>query len=111
MAATHDSGRVVVLPYNQLVAINFTRKMSDADVEAIFGKNSHTFAADVTLSTGPEEKEVPEEVPQEPAAEPVPAAPSAPATPAAKPAKGALPTRAELLAKLRARLNESAKPG
>src|ERR1043166_1073690 len=50
MAGTQDSGRIIVLPYNQLIAINFTRRLSEKDVTAIFGKAHQSFAADITLS-------------------------------------------------------------
>src|SRR5207237_5741083 len=50
MAGTQDSGRIILLPYTQLIAINFTRKLSESDVQAIFGKNTQTFAANITLT-------------------------------------------------------------
>src|SRR5256885_7475809 len=44
MAGTTDAGRVVVLPYHQLIAFAFTRRMTDPEVEAIFGEGSPVFA-------------------------------------------------------------------
>ncbi len=108
MAGTQDSGRLVVLPYSQLVAINFARRLTDADVEAIFGKNTQLFAADITLSTGSPGPLAPTEETDEPEEE---AAAPAPTNGAAAPAKPALPSKAELLAKLRARLGDSSRPG
>ncbi len=104
MAGTQDSGRVVILPYCHLIAINFARRLSEADVDTIFGKNTQPFAADIALSAGAapaaaaegdEEDEAREE-------EAAPAPANGPT-----PAKPALPSKAELLAKLRARLGDA----
>src|SRR5437764_4639583 len=44
MAGTQDNGRVVILPYSNIVTINVTRRLLEAEIEAIFGKEGQTFA-------------------------------------------------------------------
>jgi hypothetical protein len=105
MAGTQDSGRVVILPYSYLVAINFTRRIGDAEVETIFGKNTQPFAANITLSPAGEEDEKPEMADLE--HEPALANGHAEAAPGVR---AALPSKAELLAKLRARLGDAGRP-
>jgi hypothetical protein len=117
MAGTQDSGRVVIVPYCQLIAINFTRRLSEKNIEAIFGTNTQSFAADIVLDApdpDPAEETGSAEEPAKEGATPNGAGQgaNAGAKPAgAKPAgaKPALPSKAELLAKLRSRLGEGAK--
>jgi hypothetical protein len=99
MAGTTDGGRVVVLPYQQLVAFAFTKRMTDPEVEAIFGEGGAQFAA--ALAAIPDTADAPAETaPTVPAADPE----------VNTPAKAAMPSKSMLLAKLRARLAESSKP-
>jgi hypothetical protein len=104
MAGTQDNGRVVALPYDNIVAINVTRRLLEQEIEAVFGKEGQTFAANVALtaaasaeSSGDTPLDTAEAVEE---AEPVEA-----------PAKPAMPSKTALLAKLRARLNEANRPG
>jgi hypothetical protein len=102
MAGSQDAGRVVVLPYSHLVSINFVRRLTDTDLETVFGKNTQTFAADINLAPPPADgarDDLPDE-PVEPAAQ-------GPAGTNGGGAKPGLPSKAELLAKLRARLGDS----
>jgi hypothetical protein len=99
MAGTQDNGRVVVLPYSTLVSFNITRRMSEAEVEAVFGSNAATFAAANPVSTAPAAAQTSE------------AAVNGHADDADAPAKPAMPSKTVLIAKLRARLNEANKVG
>jgi hypothetical protein len=98
MAGTQDSGRIIVLPYNQLIAINFTRRLSEKDVTAIFGKNAQSFAADITLSPPSKDDDAELDAATDAAAD-------AEAAQKAAQAKAALPSKADLIAKLRSRLS------
>ena len=107
MAGTQDSGRIIILPYTQLMAINFTRRLSEKDVTAIFGNNTQAFAADFAL-TAPTEEEAADLADADAGAENAVAS-DKPASGKAQPAKPhagkpGLPSKAELLAKLRSRL-------
>jgi hypothetical protein len=109
MAGTQDIGRVVVIPYAHLVTVNLTRPLSDTDLEAIFGKNGQAFAGEIVLSGpvnetaalghGPLEEEPERDIRSEPQKKP------------AGGAKPAMPSKTQLLAKLRARLNDPSRPG
>jgi hypothetical protein len=98
MSGTTDGGRVVVLPYPQLMAFAFTKRMTDPEVEAIFGEGGAQFAA--ALAAIPDTDDAAAET-----ASTVPAADADVNTPA----KAAMPSKSMLLAKLRARLAESNK--
>lgn len=102
LAGTQDGGRVVVLPYHQILAIAFTRRMTEAEVESIFDGAPPSFAAGQTLSAGgaADESESLEDTTL-----------NAQAGDVNTPSKPALPSKSVLLAKLRARLNEGPKPG
>jgi hypothetical protein len=103
MAGSLDPGRLVVLPYGQLVTVAFTRRMSDADAEAIFGAATPG-AAPIALSPAGEGSG---DVPGELAAEDADADGEEANGSAAKPA---MPSKSILLAKLRARLAEGNNP-
>ena len=109
VAGTHEGGRVILLPYTQLLAVNFTRRLTQTDVTTIFGKNTQSFAADVVLTPaiqddGTEPKA--DEAAKETAAQTTPT-PGAPGPLSS--GKMALPTKAELLAKLRARIADPSR--
>jgi hypothetical protein len=109
MAGTQDNGRVVILPYSYLIAINFTRRISEAEVETIFGKNTQTFAANIVLSAAPaadaDAAESCDDLAEDASAE------HAQREAADTPTKPAMPSKSILIAKLRARLNEANKSG
>jgi hypothetical protein len=99
MAGTQDGGRVVVLPYALLVSVAFNRRMTDVEVQAIFGEAT-PMAAPIDLSAVADAaiaEPAPEETPAEDAAVEEEARP----TPAKPPI---MPSKSVLLAKLRARL-------
>jgi len=108
MAGTQDNGRLVLLPYSNLIAINFTRRLSDEEVDNVFGKNTQPFAAGIALSAASSaENEATESA----------KADAEDASPAKEvnhgggaPAKAAMPSKTILIAKLRARLGEANKP-
>jgi hypothetical protein len=106
MAGTQDNGRLVVLPYNNLIAINFTRRISDAEVETIFGKNTQAFAASISLSA-PAAAEGESAEGNDVAGDDDGDTPHADAV--SVPVKPAMPSKTVLIAKLRARLNEANK--
>jgi hypothetical protein len=108
LAGTQDNGRIVILPYTQLVSVAFNRHLKDADVEVIFGAAT-PMAAPIELSIGDaplghEEKPTEEPVAEEPVATRAPAATPAPVRPA-------MPSKSILLAKLRARLADGGGSG
>jgi hypothetical protein len=107
MAGTQDNGRVVILPYCNLIAVNFTRRISEAEVESIFGKNTQTFAANIVLATAAT-ADAAESC--DDSAEEAQAA-NTQSDAADTPTKPAMPSKTILIAKLRARLNEANKPG
>jgi hypothetical protein len=101
LAGTQDNGRVVVLPFSTLASFNFTRHMSEAEVDAIFGSNAPTIAAVPTGMTTPS---------AETAASGEPAAVgNGQADLTRAPTRPAMPSKSILIAKLRARLNETNK--
>jgi hypothetical protein len=102
MAGTQDTGRVVMLPYCNLVAVNITRRLAEPEIEAIFGKDGQPFPAPIALSiSSPAEQgdSSPAATPERPADD---------GSPVAKPA---MPSKSVLIAKLRARLAETNKSG
>ena len=117
MAGSTDAGRVIVLPYDQIVNLAFIKRMLAPEVEAIFGKTLEP--ADAVRPEAPAEAEAPVSEPAMPATEaaksnpptPAPAKPAAqPAAPASAANKGqAPPSKSILLARLRARLAEQGK--
>jgi hypothetical protein len=118
MAGSTDAGRVILLPYDQIVNVAFTKRMLQPEVEAIFGQLRESPAGGAA-PTG-EEAEAPmqeaEEMAQDAANEeaaapsPMRPAPPSPAPAAAGAGKNApLPSKSLLLARLRARLAEQGK--
>jgi hypothetical protein len=108
MAGTQDNGRLVILPYGYLIAINFTRRISDAEVETIFGKNTQAFAAGIALSAASSAENETTEAAETDAENDVTVADHA--NSGSAPAKPAMPSKTILIAKLRARLKEANKP-
>lgn len=109
MAGTQDNGRVVILPYCNLIAVNFTRRISEAEVESIFGKNTQAFAANIALSAASTADADAAESNDDPAEDAQAASTDRAAADA--PTKPAMPSKTILIAKLRARLNEANKTG
>jgi hypothetical protein len=107
LAGTQDSGRVVILPYSQLVSIAFNRHLTEPEVEAIFGQNAQPLAADPKLSPNGAAAAPPGEATDERKEK---APPVNGKSAAATPAKPVLPSKAELLAKLRSRLGDTNRP-
>jgi len=99
MAGTQDNGRVVILPYSQLVSVAFQRHLKDNDIQTIFGA-SGPMAPPIELSNGSEPLAAATE--QEPEEASVPGD-EAPVNPVPRPS---MPSKSILLAKLRARLAE-----
>jgi hypothetical protein len=110
MAGTQDNGRLVILPYNNFIAINFTRRLSDEEVEAIFGKNTQAFAAGMALSAASSgENEATEATKATENGANDAATGNDNADGSSVPAKPAMPSKTILIAKLRARLSEANK--
>jgi hypothetical protein len=105
MAGTQDSGRVVILPYSNIVSINVTRRLLEAEIDGIFGKETQGFAASVPLTAVPAAETGGGDTPLD-TAEAVAEANAGSAL-----AKPAMPSKTALLAKLRARLNEANRAG
>jgi hypothetical protein len=94
MAGTQDNGRIVVLPYSNLVAVNVTRRLTEPETEAIFGKDTEAFAAAAPIGGEPGEHAngaADEEGTEEQAAKP------------------AMPSKTALLKKLRERLRDASR--
>lgn len=120
MAGSTDAGKVLILPYDQLVNLFFIKRMLEPEVEAVFGKLQMS-AAEAGDGSARDEAELAaavEEAAEEEALtqgvsvqmrtatmnNPPPPPPAAPA------AKGqAPPSKSILLARLRARLAEQGK--
>ena len=98
MAGTQDQGRVVLLPYSNLVAVNITRRLTEPEIEALFGQNGQAFAQNVPLTGQSAEPAAAERAADAEDGNPPPHRP-------------AMPSKTELLAKLRARLSEANKAG
>ncbi len=105
LAGTQDNGRVVILPYSNIVSINITRRLLEAEIEAIFGKDTQAFAAPVPLTLAPAAETGGGDTPLD-TADAVAEANAGPAPP-----KPVMPSKTALLAKLRARLNEANRAG
>jgi hypothetical protein len=124
MSGSTDAGRVIILPYDQIVNMAFTKRMLEPEVVAIFGKIMEQLtaqtdkgsSADQAAANGADSEdegavEVTQTAKEEPAA-PVRPTQSTPATPATatSPAKNqSQPSKSILLARLRARLAERGK--
>jgi hypothetical protein len=102
-AGCTDAGRVFVVPYGQIQYLGFQNRMTEAELQGIFGADS--------VSPGPAAPAVPEPA----AAVPVPAAPAAAPEAAAAPPPEPAPrkpapvSKSILLARLRARLGQDGK--
>lgn len=108
LAGTQDNGRVVIVPYTQLVSVAFNRHLKDADIEAIFGASTPMAAAIELTNAADEPLGHEETAPAEPAA----AEPTAPPPPAVSPpVRPSMPSKSILLAKLRARLADGGSQG
>jgi hypothetical protein len=124
MAGSTDAGRVIVLPYNQIVNLAFVKRMLEPEVKAIFGDimvsataPTQTAAAgeevEAAQATGAEETLEETEAPTQGVAVPMRTVLSEPPPAAAAPAGAAAtgakkqpspPSKSILLARLRARL-------
>ena len=107
IAGSTDAGRVIVLPYDQVVNLAFTKRMLDPEVQSVFGAGGSTFAEAVEVSATPNDSTAEgdgEEQSSSPENNSV-------ATAAEAPGKGpsAPPSKSMLLARLRARLAEQGK--
>jgi hypothetical protein len=118
MSGSTDAGRVLIVPYDQIVNLAFTKRMLEADVQAVFGQTLESPAslgqagaaaggvADAATAPGQELARPAETQPAaasaKPQAAPVPAGAAAkvPTSP---------PSKSILLARLRARLAEQGK--
>lgn len=134
MTGSTDVGRIVILPYSQIVNLAFQRRMTEPEVQAIFGQDFEIPIRGEPASTAPGASEAPEEAalldigPIGPVATETPEAPDnsqgdpnnsfalagdeAAADPAAASAermKSKLPSKSMLLERLRARLAEQRK--
>lgn len=98
MAGTQDNGRVVVVSYDQLCALAFQRRMTDPEVEAVFGGGVPPFAAAAPAA---------EAAAADPVAAPEESTVNGPEGDVNTSPKPSLPSKSMLLAKLRARLAEA----
>jgi hypothetical protein len=100
MAGTQDNGRVVMLPYSNLVSVNITRRLTEPEIEAIFGKDGQPFPAAIPLAA-PAAAETADRA----------ATPVGDEGAAADAPRPAMPSKSVLIAKLRARLADVNKLG
>ena len=99
VSGTQDSGRVVLIPYDQMSFMSITRMLKDPEVEAIFGKGAPPALADLPTAPAAEpEAAIPETLLESAVAE----EPKAPA-----PKRPEQMSKTALVAKLRERLKES----
>lgn len=98
LAGTQDSGRIVMVPYNQLTFVAIGKHLLDTDVEAIFGKGAPVVAAD--MPSPPAERA--ESLPEQPAEPEQPVSESQ----TKRNKKPEQASKTVLLAKLRERLKE-----
>src|SRR5262245_33595003 len=64
LSGTTDAGRVIVIPYDQVINLAFTRRMAEPEVRAIFGEGISESAfqdVDVPAYTEPALEEAPPE--------------------------------------------------
>ena len=122
MAGSTDPGRVVVLPYGQIVSVAFTKRMLEPEVQEIFGKvlepaetqpmeqrAGEEFALAQAEICAPQAEEVQEAVAQGVTMQLRTLNPAMTAAPPSDKAKVAPPSKSILLARLRARLAEQEK--
>jgi hypothetical protein len=98
LAGTQDTGRVVVVPYNQLTFAAVQRDLKDSEVESMFGQGAPVTFAETPMSTA-------DETPR-PVEDATVIQPAAPVNPPKRPEQV---SKGVLLAKLRDRLKESGK--
>lgn len=104
MAGTQDTGRVIVIPYSQLVAVALTRRVSDAELAAMLGQGGSEILA--SLAAGAESASD-----ADPDEENEASTVSAAAADVNTAGRAAMPSKTMLLAKLRARLGEGKPAG
>ena len=123
MSGSTDAGRVLILPYNQIVNLAFTKRMLVPDVQAVFGQTlesaatsreserSEGEAVETPAENAPEDAAEAADPPSKGVAVEMRTAqckpPPAPASAAA--GKSQPPSKSILLARLRARLAEKGK--
>jgi hypothetical protein len=120
MSGSTDAGRVLIVPYDQIVNMAFTKRMLVADVQAVFGETLETAGANGEAAKGSDGET--ETGDASGAAEGSPrgvavemrtilntAPPPAPSAVPAKNQASAPPSKSILLARLRARLAEQGK--
>jgi hypothetical protein len=118
MSGSTDAGRVLIVPYDQILNLAFTKRMLEPEVRAIFGDilTAPTAAADAGAAVeeaaaetpAPDAASVDVNKAQGPLAA-VPAQPTPGSCPSASAAKHAPPSKSILLARLRAKLAEQGK--
>ncbi len=115
LAGTQDNGRLIIIAYAQLTYMAISRKLMDHEIHQIFGQDTEGFAAPIGAAkparTLGEEAEAKTETKPDAAEEAPPYEAPAQAPPPPPPVKfapgGPMPSKATLLAKLRARLGEN----
>jgi hypothetical protein len=119
MSGSTDAGRVLIVPYDQIVNLAFTKRMLVADVQAVFGNTMETAGANGE-ALGAEEETAGEaatddaaEIPSQGVAVEMRTVLNKPPAPGASAAPGKNqpppPSKSILLARLRARLAEQGK--
>jgi hypothetical protein len=101
MSGSTAEGRVMAVPYAHMTLVALNKRMSEPEVQKLFGKGLPT--APLVVEDGPEETRAPAE-PMPAAVEPAVAAPAEAARPKPVP-----PSKSMLLARLRERLAEKPK--
>jgi hypothetical protein len=113
MAGSIDAGRVIILPYDQIVNLAFTKRMLEPEVQAVFGETLESPSAKVEGEVSKEEagNQIKEPEDQETDHSDSSKENQVPAVPAKEPLKNpsAPPSKSILLARLRARLAEQGK--
>jgi hypothetical protein len=120
MSGSTDAARLLVVPFDQIVNLAFTKQMLEHEVEALFGKAMVAPAGEAAVpSPGTEPATVAaaeaaeEEAPSQGVAQPLRTSLPQPTAPGAAAAAKAAPppSKSILLARLRARLAEKGKEG
>jgi hypothetical protein len=109
LAGTTDTGRVFFIPYDQINSLGFIKAVPEAEVLAMFGLEAPTVVA-AAVSAPAEtaaaaEAPAPTEAP--PVAVPVVPEPAPPPQPPKAPSRPAMPDKAKILERLRARSHSS----
>ena len=114
MSGSTDAGRVLIIPYDQIVNLAFTKRMLEPEVQAVFGKTLESptalngtapAGAEAAVAAGPSPVEVPRPAGVAPTSVSRTTAPAAAAGTGQPPP----PSKSILLARLRARLAEQGK--